>query len=332
MTEVTRTTARALALGLLGIGSLLVRPVRAEPKIEIPEECGSAEDFWSEFERWGKNEAANFEGLTLRKETDGTFALVLVAFDEERRLADPDCRALLRAALVVLAARGAVVSETVDSPELIPSAASSGSLSEGRPSESPLSQEGSGGPSVERPVEEETESRPRHEERSRPRWMGFLVAGPIVGVGVAPTPAFGLEFGAGMGQGPVAVTVRLRYFLPSENLDAGGVGLWLDSIGARLGVRYAWFSWLHVELHGGASRYGARALGVTTPRFDDVVQPFLGLESSLFLWRDERWSLEAAVDARVGLTVPRFEFSDGTVVYQLERMSGAAQLRAGWLF
>jgi hypothetical protein len=286
----------------------------AAPRVEIPEECGSAASFEGEVRaRLGGSADAILRDTSVRIERDGPeFRLYMQVGTEVRAFHDASCAELLRAAVVVVV-----------------------SLAEGPAAH----RESSGAP--ETPVTKSPESRtdaanPKapakaasHERSGAAFGIG---AGAGTNFGFLPHPSLAAELVGSALWEPWGVAVRGRYFSPATEQGAQGRGVVVQAAGAE--VAASWLGWHFLEIRAGMNVRAAFGSGKGSPATSDDTAwsfgPIAGVSATPFIWSDTWVGLGA--DVALDLARPRFEILRYGEVFRSSVVDASLFVGAGHLF
>ncbi len=148
--------------------------------------------------------------------------------------------------------------------------------------------------------------------------------------GLSPNPAPLTELGGALGSSSFGGSLVLRYLLPTEAKTHGGLGLQIQSLGARLSAFYAPGGLVRCEAGVSAYRLRAEGTGVPYPTPDSVWLVAPEVELAVVGALSRSWSAELGLHGRVGVTRPRFEIRPETEVFRLPRLGAGAIFRVSW--
>lgn len=345
---------------LLGVG-VGVSPALAQSPIQVPEGCGSEEEFRREIRRLtGAAEAFVPSALVIEpvpSEPAG-YELRLVIGGELRLLRDSDCRVLWRSAIVIAAAAARGEPTPAPSPAPEPPSLPEPSLPEppspGPPAQ-PVPRAAPAAPraiiprsAAVRPLRAAPAApprapavavRPRRPYRSvalEPPALGEVRAGLDLGVavsaGVLPDVGGLLDVGARLEVLPWAVSASLRYW-PERSQSRDGRVLEVSAWGARFAGSFRAAAALNLTAGIEINRLvGEGAEGVSGRNADAVWHwaPTAGL--SLITWDIRSLRLEIGAAARLSIGRPRFVVTGFGDLYRVPLLGADAIIRGVWLF
>ncbi len=283
--------ASSLALTLLFAAS----PAQAAFASAIPEECGSWSELQAELQsRLGPDAALDSTRVTLTPD-DAGYRLVVEVGSERRELHDPNCRELMRAAVVIAIA-----------------------LLE---------------PQREQPKQAEpvvVAARPREDRTPQASPLRVALAGGAgLHVGSLPNPTLLLDLDAQLLWARWGIAGGFRYLLPSSEHDARGRGARVGGVGGYVAGSYQPWSRLQGRLGFAAYRLSGAGLGSLERSSDAAweVGPTLGAAFIPFRWQPFWTSVGA--EGQLNLVRPVFKIDNYGEVFRVPWGSGSFFLRAG---
>lgn len=314
----------------------------ASGQIEIPNGCGTVDEYQAGIHaRLGAEASELLEALSVKIAPRGAeYELDVRLGTSRRQIVDQDCRALLRAAIVVAVA----LWESPKRPPKVGADPVSGQQESSEPPHEPSAPEGSDdtrptlpnySPAVLPPplpayVPEASAAGERN--RSASRWSAAIegragaVAGLVPSVGVmfelAPSLRYrSLEFGA-----------AVNYVVPREQIDAAGYGVGVSAFGVAPGL--TWYLHPRVGLHGGVAGYYLRGTGRGSERNQTdhawTFGPQVGISARVLEYR-QAWIALGGV-ALLELNRPRFEIRAYGEVFRPFWATGSVHLGVGFAF
>jgi hypothetical protein len=343
---------------LVSLG-LWASPAAAQAQIQVPEGCGSEQEFRSEIERLtGAPAAAAMPSVLLIEAVPGEpggYELRLVIGDELRLLRDPECRILWRSAIVIAAA--AARSEPAPAPP--PPA------SEPAPAAPASEPPPSTAAPVPRAPARRARSVPRRPPRTRPRRpppvtiaaarerraperaatasmpldapaFGEPRAGLALGVGVSGgvLPGLGgvLDAGGRLEVLPWGVDIGVRYW-PERSESREGRAVDVSGLGGRVVGLFRVADALNVFAGIELNRLvGEGAEGVSGRNADAVWQLAPTAGFSLITWDIGALRLEIGAAGRLSVARPRFVVTGFGDLYRVPPVGADAIIRGVWLF
>ncbi len=328
---------------LAGAGSLgRAECVRAQPLFQIPEECGSEAEFRKELERLlgaAAPEALPSQLVIARSVADPSqYTLRLQLSGEIREIEDPDCRTLLRSAVVIAAAAGRAQSppaaaspppaalgpppaDFAESPPPAAPAPPSAELAESPP------------PAAPAPPSSRTEApRPAPPFAVEGPAVHALSAGLGVSSGVLPGPSAALELGASVEPAPWGLAVSFRYW-PEKSITSEGRGLSVSAFGGRVAGLLSLSAPVQLTLGVDVNRLSGSGAESVSRRGSDTawqIAPSMGFAA--IPWSVGHLRLELGLLGHVSLVRPRFLVIGYGDVYEVPEFGGSAIVRGAWLF
>jgi hypothetical protein len=305
-TQQQRRRANVCAAACAAIAIALPRAATAQPRVEVPPDCGSERELYDELERLVGQDANAALPLHLRisaPDGAGMHTLRLEMQGESRVLQDRDCRALWKSAIVMCAVR------------VRPDLAIPDDSAKNEPAATKA-------------------AAPAHtDERGEPApWHGSAGIGGGAVIGFLPELAPLLELDGSVERGRFGATVALRLATATEARTDDGRGARLHAIGGRLAFLVA--PWPIARFQAGIEllRVSGEGLGSDATLTDAAwsLAPFI--EGALRPLRLSHVWLEVGVAGAWAVLRPRFEILDYGVVYRVPRFGGSAVLRLGWEF
>ena len=302
------STGRGLRCNALHGSSLVLalcgspHAARAAAAADIPTECGSLSAFEAELrERLGPNAPLDATRVLLTPDVSG-FRLVVEVGSERRELYDPNCRELMRAAVVIALA-------------LLEPQSTEGQA----PREAPV-----------------VLSTPPRAAEAGPRVPHFALAGGAgVHFGTVPNPTLLLDLDAQLVWTSWGVAAGFRYLLPSSDQDATNHGARVSGIGAYLAGTFEPLPRVQARLGVVGYRLSGTGLGSVERSTDSAWElgPTVGASFTPFR-RGSFWT-NVAAEGQLNLVRARFQIrdygTDGTV-FRLPWLSGSLFLRGGVVF
>lgn len=277
---------------------------KAELELEIPRECGEKRDFQRELRaRLSDGVALPALWLAIRHSGD-RYTLSLRVNQEHREFSDPDCRELLRAAVVIAVAASSEAKHDTT------------------------------------PVPRVTESTRR--ERSHPESAPARARKPIgleLGVGLGaefgllPTgqPALELSLRAQPWR-RIGFSLAGRYLAKGARLSADGRGIELDAAGFTSGAYVVLLPELHGLLGFGAYRLGGRAIGSESRQYGSAWAGGPLAAVTAYPVRLSHFSLGVIGELQWQVLRPEFTILHYGRIFRVPPYSGAMYLRLGWSF
>lgn len=307
----------------------------ADLRFEVPEGCGSRAEFLEGVAELGGEGALELPiSAVVITEVEVGYRLRLELGDEVREVSDPDCRTLLRTAVVIAAAtREEPVAPAAEAPPKplgaspLPRArAAPPSARKSAEPESPTISAPAGASALPTAADERT--------ASDVPLSGFALGFGIgASAGTLPGTSAALELRAGMDPGRwLGWAVSARYW-PGGDAERLGRVVHVTALGGR-GVGLVRFgtalqAGLGVEVDRVA---GSGREGVSGGSSDAAWRIAPTLELNLIPWRVDNLRLEFGLDTALALVRPRFVVTGCCDVYRAPRFGGAATIRALWLF
>lgn len=286
-----------LSLGLALCAGL--RPAHAAAAADIPTECGSLSAFEAELrERLGPHPSLDATRVLLTPDVSG-YRLVVEVGSERRELYDPNCRELMRAAVVIALA---LLEPRAAEPEA--------------PREEPV-----------------VLSAPPRAAASERRVMRFALAGGAgAHFGTLPNPTLLLDLDAQLKWTRWGVAGGFRYLLPVSERDATKHGARVSGVGAYLAGTYE--PWPRVQARLGVVGYRLSGTGLgSVERNSDTaweLSPTLGASFTPFQ-RAPFWTSVGA-EGQLNLLRAHFDISSYRTVFSVPWLSGSLFFRGGVVF
>jgi hypothetical protein len=323
---------RAFGLALGATSALFV--AQAQAQVAIPTECGSEVEFRRQLGALLARSGAELEAALpseLRIESPdsrGIRRMRLVVQGERRELEDPDCRTLVKSAVVIAAAAARPLgSPAEDLPGASPAAT---------PAPTPSEPGRRAAPAVPRPTSRAAVAQGSREESGRPMLgeeVAYTVAvGAGITGGVVPGVGAVLELRGSKEPRPLGVAIGARFW-PRENASREGRAVDVSAVGLRAGglLRLAPVVQLGagLELNRFSGEGGANVPGRGS---DDAWHLAANLELSAVPWQVGDLRLELGVSGRVSLVRPLFLIQGFGEVYRVPGVGADAIIRGVWLF
>jgi hypothetical protein len=284
---------------------------RANESIQMPPECGTAQEFSRELERLLGDQAAAGRPLSLvisPPDATGAYALRLELERESRELRDLDCRALFRSALVIAAAAvkpdaGDVSAEHPVGPAMTlppspkPSTAEAGNRYPNR-----------SGSAV---------------ERAQSGWRTSLYAGGGAIAGLLPGVAPMLELGGAATRGTWGTLGALRYLPRARHTEDGrGVTIW--ALGAQLSLLFMPVD--RLRLSGGIAVHRLEGVGflVAQSTTDSAWSVAPMLEATVIPFDSRELRLEFGLQGYRSIVRAGFEIQGFGEIHRATPFAGAA--------
>ena len=281
----------------------------AQISVDAPPGCGSEAELRGELSRLLGADAARAEPLLLQIRTpeseDAEYALELEVQGEHRTLRDRDCRALFKAALVMVA--------SAVEPSRVQAAAPE---TERAPVHAPAS----------------TEEKRASDAAPNIAWRAHIDAGAGIALGVLPAPAPRFELSGGIEHGALGALLALHYLMPEEKRAADGHGVRAWALGGRVAATFAPVPFLRLGAGVEINRLRGTGLGSKSTGSDSVWMVAPLVEAALVPLHEGPLRLELALDAHYALLRPSFEILGYGAVFQVARFGGSAVARVGWQF
>lgn len=310
---------------MLTLSALLTLRAVAQPAVRLPDGCGSAVEFVQGVERLVGADALadHVVKISISDPNDrGVHVLTVEADGVRRWLEHPDCRTLLRSAVVIVAASARPSSETRSSSALH-EAEGGVSLPPRRAVEEPsFAEPAAGGP---------RNSRGRSPE-SVPRWNASLGVAAGAAYGVVPGIGNQWEARGALYRDRWGGSVAVRHVL-KRHTSQEGRGAEVFAVGARVAALYRATKGLGVAagieidlLRGegveGVPRAHSASLGSAATFGELAVIP----------WQVGHMRLELALQGRIALLRPRFVVVGYGDVYRVPAAGVGGLIRGVWLF
>lgn len=294
-------------LTFAAVAKLVVTPVAAQSRVEVPAGCGSQVEFQAELTRLLGSEASKAEPYSLNialAEAGPDYRLRLTLRGEERELSDPDCRTLFKSAIVVAA--------TSVKPDLAQQPAT-------EPRPPPPSAPAEPGPSP-------SDTRPRQP------WRAGVGAGAGGVVGLVPELAPVLELDVFAERDAWGGVVSLRHVTLTATEAPEGRGVEVRAYGGRAAVLYRPLGFARLSAGVEAHLLVGRGTGVATPLSDAAWCLAPSLELAAILLDIDSFRLELGIEGRWALLRPRFEIEgvEGDV-YRVPAVGGVGIFRGVFL-
>lgn len=331
-----RIPPRQLTAPLVAL--LSATAVHASPRIDIPGDCGSAEEYQAGLRtRLGAEAPELLEALSVKiSPNDKGYSLDVNLGNSTRHIEDQDCRALFRAATVVAVALWESPKRTPSpdrdsEPSLLESPASpspdaSGVVEGG----APASHSGILPPPL--PVKVIGANSPPPQRVPAARWKALLQARAGVVAGLVPEE--GIQFGLEpkIRVGAFDFGVGASYVLPRLQLDPDQYGVRVQAIGFSAAA--GWYPHPLVGLHGGLAGYLLIGQGKGAKRtqtdYASAFGPQIGIQVRAL--RYGHWWLLLGADAQLELVRPRFEIRAYREVFRPSGVNGSFYLGLGFAF
>jgi hypothetical protein len=317
----------ALGVSLYGASSA------AQIRVQVPDGCGSDEEFTRELERLLGPDAAEAQPLSVvisPPDASGTYTLRIELVTGVRELHHVDCRTLFRSAIVVAAAS---VRADIEAPSSSPPASPPSAESATPPSPPPA---------VSRPIPQPHRSNPQplvhplepvvRSTGEAPRVCGSVAAGGGAVVGLLPGVAGLVEVGGAVDRGRWGAGIGF-WVLPGTTKDAGGnPGVDVSAGGAALALRFAPFAFARASAGVGVYRLTGSGTGVREQLTDRAwsVAPIVeltGVSPSV-----GGAALELGLQAQWWAVPASFQVSGFGEVYRVSTFGAAAVARGTWHF
>ncbi|MET0790135.1 MAG: hypothetical protein ABW061_01315 [Polyangiaceae bacterium] len=289
---------------LVGLGLALVlcgsaRGAHAAARVAIPAECGSVSAFEAELRaRLGPDTSLDSISVTLSPDVSG-YRLVVEMGGEHRELYDPNCRELMRAAVVIALA-------------LLEPHASEAEV----PREAPVL--------LLSPV--------RATEHAPPGVRFALAGGAGVHFGTLPNPTLLLDLDAQLQWARWGVAGGFRYLLPTSERDRADHGARVSGMGAYVAGTFE--PWPRVQARVGAVGYRLSGTGLgsveRTTDFAWELAPTVGASFTPFQ-RAPFWT-NVAAEGQLNLLRAHFEILRYDSVFRVPWLSGSLFVRGGVVF
>ncbi len=309
-----RTTARLAVVSTVLLHAL---HAGAGESIEIPPECGSAEEFTRELERLLGDRAAEGRPQSLvisAQDAAGTYTLRMQLRTETRELKDTDCRALFRSAVVIAAASASPDAEEgkkARSPERPASAPPSSQTSRER---------------VENPTLAPTEGARESEGAG---WLASVHMGVGAMVGVLPGVAPMLELSGAIARSRWGIFGALEYLPRTRKAEAGrGVSIW--ALGGQLAILFEPVERLRLSGGVAAHRLEGQGFGFSESLSDSAWSVAPVLEATLVASRTRNLRVELGVQGYVSIVRARFEIENLGEIHRASPFAGAAVARVAF--
>jgi hypothetical protein len=271
----------------------LPRVAAAAAAAAIPTECGSLSAFEGELrERLGPNAPLDTTRVLVTPDVSG-YRLVVEVGNERRELYDPNCRELMRAAVVIALA---LLEPQAAEIEL--------------PSQAPV-----------------VPSAPDRAPQQAPTVMRFaLAAGAGVHFGTVPNPTLLLDLDAQLKWTRWGVAGGFRYLLPSSERDQTNHGARVSGVGAHVAGSYE--PWSRVQARLGVVGYRLSGTGLgSVERSTDTAWEFGPIVSVSFTpFRRRSFWTNVVAEGQLNLLRTHFQIldygTDGTV-FSVPWLSGS---------
>lgn len=301
--------------------------------MQVPEGCGSEEEFTRELERLLGPDAAEAQPLLVvisPPDASGTYTLRIELRNGVRELYHVDCRTLFRSAIVVAAAS---VRADIEAPPS--STPVSPAPPESPPSSLPAPQDQPSPSLVQRPSPQPVVHPPEPAVRSpaeAPRVNGSVAAGGGAVLGLLPGVAGLFELGGAVDRGRWGAGLGL-WVLPGTTKAAGvDPGVDVSAFGAALALRFTPVAFARASVGLGVYRLTGSGTGVREQLTDRVwsvapiveltgVSPSVGGAALELGLQGQWWAVPAS-----------FQVGGFGEVYRVSTFGAAAVARGTWHF
>ncbi len=304
----------------------------AQDRFEVPADCGSPEELdqaWTQLVARPSAQARPSVELTSHP---AGFRLRVATAEDPRELSAPDCRALFRAAVLIVAVAMAEDGEQAARLSQVSAASTEAEKESSAPALAPAAI-----PADPKQPSARERSAPRTTRRAVPRrsprapwsFAAELAAGVVVGL--VPDLNAGVSLALGAQRGAWGIKAGAHYVLPRRRLNLAEQGVRVDAGGPRLlatfGPNPAWALALGFEASAVRGQGSANLIG---PRSDSIWLWGPRVEGHWRPWRGGRADFDLGLACTYFVDRARFRFDDGALVYATSHVVGEAFLGVRW--